>query len=506
MTFTRLLAGLALAMFALVPGVAMAADASMVTHAVAGFGVNELLALAAAGLGGTIMSHQFEQKDDTKLPADPVAAIEQLGRAWHAFKEEQEKKSAQSVIDLDRLSKIEKSIEDAVEAKGNFEAQIAAERKEREELELRFQRMNIKGDGDGAKAELELKTFNLAAAAIAADRRRDFAPLDQKAFEEYRAAAVKQLRYGKEELTAEEQKAMSVGSDADGGYLVTPDTTGRMVKKIFETSDIRQIASVQVISTDKLEGDEDLYEAGAGWVGETESRTDTDTPQLGAWEIPVHEMYAQPKATQKLLDDASVNIEAWLGEKVGQRFGRLENAAFVTGNGIRKPRGFASYATAIDDGTGVSWGTIGHILAGGAGAFAEANPADRIHDLIGALKAAYLQGARFVTKRQVITLIRKFKDGQGQYLWQPSLVMGEPEQLAGYPITRAEDLPALAGGSVSLYFGNFTEGYQIVDRQGTSVLRDPFTDKPYVKFYSTRRVGGGVVNFEAIKAMKFAAA
>jgi HK97 family phage major capsid protein len=453
----------------------------------------------------------FEQKD-AGLPADPAVAIKQIAEAVEAFKATHEreiaelKKGRPDGLTTEQLSKIDADLNKLTEAKTALEASIAAERKEREDLELRLQRHNVKGDGDGAKAELELKEVNLAMAALAADRRRDFTPLDHKGLEDYRKARAKELRYGKDSLDADELKAMSVGSDADGGYLVTPDTTGRMVKKIFETSDIRRIANVQTISTDKLEGSEDLEEAGAGWVGETEARSETTTPKLGEWEIPVHEMYAEPRATQKLLDDASVNVEAWLGDKVGMRFGRIENGAFVTGNGIRKPRGFANYGTALDDGSGVSWGTIGHVLSGADGAFAGSNPADRIHDLIGLLKSAYLQGANFVTKRQVVTLIRKFKDGQGQYLWQPSLVLGEPEQLAGFPIVRAEDLAAPGTGSLSLWFGNFNEGYQIVDRQGTRTVRDPFTTKPFVKFYSTRRVGGAVVNFEAIKAMKFSAA
>lgn len=453
----------------------------------------------------------LEQKD-AGVPADPAIAIKQIAEAFEAWKTshaeemaELKKKGSADPVLLERLNKLDEQLNKGTEAKTQLEAQIAAERKEREELELRLQRHSIKGDGDSAKAALELKEFNLAAAAMAADRKRNFTPLDQKAFDEYRAVAVKQLRYGKEALDADEVKALSVGVDADGGFLVTPDTTGRMVKRVYETSDIRRIANVQVISTDKLEGTEDLGEAGAGWVGETQTRTETDTPQLGEWEIPVHEMFAEPHATQRLLDDASVDMEAWLGEKVGDRFGRLENAAFVTGNGVRRPRGFASYPVAADDGSGVAWGTIGVVNSGANGAFAASNPADRVHDLVGTLKSAYLQGATFVTRRTVITAIRKFKDGQGQYLWQPSLVMGEPEQLVGYPIVRAEDLPALAANSLSLWFGNFAQGYQIVDRQGTRVLRDPFTRKPFVKFYTTRRTGGAVVNFEAIKAMRFAA-
>jgi HK97 family phage major capsid protein len=453
----------------------------------------------------------LEQKD-AGLPTDPAIAIKQIAEAVEAFKAshseemaELKKKGTADPVLLERLSKIDTQLNTATEAKTALEAAIAAERKEREDLELRLQRHDIKGDGDAAKGALELKEFNLAAAAIAADRKRNFTPLDQKAFDEYRAVAVKHMRLGKDALDADELKAMSVGSDADGGYLVTPDTTGRMVKKIFETSDIRAIANVQAISSDKLEGSEDLEEAGAGWVGETESRSETGTPKLGEWEIPVHEMYAEPRATQKLLDDASVDVEAWLGDKVGMRFGRIENLAFVKGNGIRKPRGFASYEVEADEGNGVPWGKIGFVKSGANGAFVASNPADRIHDLIGLLKSAYLQGATFVTKRQIVTLIRKFKDGQGQYLWQPSLVLGEPEQLAGFPIVRAEDLDAPAAGSLSLWFGNFREGYQVVERQGTRTLRDPFTSKPFVKFYSTRRVGGGVVNFEALKAMQFSA-
>lgn len=474
---------------------------------------NRLLASAAALASTTSLAaydHAFEQKDGGDTPTDPAEAIAQIGVAFAEFRKsndeqlkELKEKGASDPVLAERLGKIEASLDKATEAKSVLEAQIEAEKKEREDLELRLQRMGVKGDGDGAKAELELKELNLAMGALAAERRRDFTPLDAKQAEEYRAAAIKQLRHGEKSLSEEERKAMSVGEDADGGYLVTPDTSGRMAKRVYETSDIRRIADVQMISTDKLEGDEDLDEAGAGWVGETEQRPDTKTPSLGKWSIEAFEMYAQPKATQKLLDDAAVNVENWLGDKVGERFGRLENTAFVRGDGMNKPRGFASYEMAEDDGTGVAWGRIGFTKSGANGGFASSNPADRIHDLIGLLKSAYLQGSSFVTKRRVITLIRKFKTADGQYLWQPSLVEGQPERLAGYPIVRAEDLADLATGSLSMFFGNFRTGYQIVDRQGTRTLRDPYTDKPFVKFYTTRRVGGGIINFEAIKAMSF---
>lgn len=430
------------------------------------------------------------------MPLDDTAEIKTLietqGKAFEAFKSEVEGLKRHDVVTEEKLAKIEKTLDDAVEAKAKIEAKFAAERKEREDLELRLSRIGAKGDADAA--EIERKTFAVMAG-------NDISGDDYKS---YRDGLRLYLRKGEKHLGNTETKAMSVGSDPDGGYLVTPDVTGRIVKKVYETSPIRQISSAISISSDKLEGIEDLGEAGCGWVGETEAPSDTTTPQVGKWSIEAFEMYAQPKTTQKLIEDSAVDVEAWLAEKVAQRFSRVENAAFVNGNGVSKPRGFLSYTAAADDGSGVSWGQLGYVASGASGAFAS-NPADKIFDLIGALKSDFLANAKFVTRRTVITAIRKFKDSTGQYLWQPSLVAGVPEQIVGHPIVRAEDMPALAAGSLSLAFGDFEQGYQIVDRLGITVLRDPYTDKPYVKFYSRKRVGGGVVNFEAIKLMKFAA-
>lgn len=434
--------------------------------------------------------------------------IEQQGEAFAAFRGEVDElkgKLPADPIDADRLSKIETSLDAAVEGKAALEARIAAEAKQREDLELRLQREGIKGDGDAAKTELELKTFNRSLQALGQERKTAVAPLDREGFAEYKAALDSYVRRGRDGLGAEEIKALSVGLDTDGGYLVTPDMSGRIATRVFETSPIRQIANVQVISSDKLEGIEDINEAGGGWSGETATRSETSTPDVGRWSIEAFEVYAEPKATQKLLDDAMVDAEAWLSGKIGDKLGRLENTAHVVGDGIQKPRGFGAYTTAADDGSGVTWGTIGHVNTGANGAFATSNPGDVLHDLVGLLKNEYLTGSSFVTRRSVITAIRKFKDGQGQYLWQPGLGAGQPEQLVGYPITRAEDIATAATGSLSLFFGNFREAYQIVDRQGERVLRDPYTQKGYVKFYTTRRTGGAVVNFEAIKALRFSA-
>lgn len=439
--------------------------------------------------------------------------IEDQGNAFEAFKTtlEEEVKGKLGKDDplvTEKLSKIEKSLDDAIEAKTALESAIEAERKEREALEMRINKAGIQANSEEeAKTALAVKDFNLMLADLNHERKSSFEPLDADGYSEYKAALDTFMRKGKDVLTAEEVKTMSVGVDADGGYLVTPDMTGRMATKVFETSPIRQIASVQSIGTDALEGIEDLGEAGFGWVGETETRSDTTTPQVGKWKIEAFEMYAQPKATQKLLDDASVNVEAWLAGKVSDRFARGQNAAFVTGSGVGRPRGFTSYTTAADDGSGVDWGNIGHVVSGANGGFHATGKTaiDALFDLVGAVKDAYLPASRWVTRRSVVTGMRKLKDDQGQLYWQPSLIQGEPERFMGYPITRAEDMPALAAGSLSLGFGDFATAYQIVDRIGVRVLRDPFTDKPYVKFYTTARVGGGVINFESIKLMKFSA-
>jgi len=434
--------------------------------------------------------------------------LEQQGKAFDAFKSTVETELKSKIgkddpIVTEKLSKIEKSLDDAVEAKTKLEAGIAAERKEREALEARINREGIKGSPESAKLQIEIKDFNRIIKANAADRGKSVEPVDQAGYEAYKAAYDHWTREGKEALNDDEKKTLSVGSDPDGGYFVTPDTSGRIAKKVYETSPIRQIAAVQVISTDKLEGLEDLGEAGAGYAGEQAQGSDTTTPQVGWWSIPTFWIDTEPKTTQQLLDDAAVNIEAWLGDKVADKLGRFENAEFVTGSS--KIRGFASYTTALDSGSGVTWGQIGHVMSGASADFVAAAsfPADKIFDLIGLVKEAYLGASRFVTRRSVITKMRKLKDTTGQFLWQPSLVLGNPESFAGYPITRAEDVPALAADSLSLWFGDFGTAYQVVDRQGVKVLRDPYTSKPFVKFYTTKRVGGGVVNFEAIKAMKF---
>ena len=427
--------------------------------------------------------------------------VEAQGKAFAEFKATLDAAVKHDALTDEKVAKIEADLDAAVEAKAKIEARLDAERKEREELELRLSRARLAGGDD--KAE-EVKSWNHVLRSVASERGRNHADVDAAGYADYKSAFNRFLREGKEALDAAEVKTMAVGSDPDGGYFVTPDVSGRIIQFVYETSPMRQVSSVTSISTDALEGIEDLDEAGAAYAGERNTSGNDKTPAIGRWRIPVYWIDTEPKATQQLLDDASVNIESWLAAKVAEKFARFENREFIRGDSNRI-RGITAYPTADDAGGGVAWGSFGRINTGVNGAFPASNPADKLHDVVGLVKQAYLGQSRWMTSRAVVTLIRKFKDGTGNYLWQPALAAGVPETIMGYPVVRAEDMPALATGSISLAFGDFGAAYQIVDRAGIRVLRDPYTAKPFVKFYTTKRTGGGAVNFDAVKFLRFAA-
>lgn len=314
-------------------------------------------------------------------------------------------------------------------------------------------------------------------------------PEEQKAAYEAFFGAAGFLRKGENKMGDAELKALSTVSDPDGGYLVPVAVSNKISKIIFETSPIRQYANVETISTKALEGVFDGDEAEVYWTGETQSRPESDTPQIGKWEIPVHEMAAKPKATQNMLDDSAWNVENWLNGKVSAKMAREEAKRFVVGDGIAKPRGLLSY------GHGTVRGTIERVASGAATAIT----ADLPILLEGALKAEYRNGAIYFMARNTETQVRLMKDGMGNYLWQPSYQQGSPRTLNGYAYALFEDMPAIGAGNLAMGFGNIREAYTIVDRQGVRILRDPYSSKPYVEFYTTRRVGGDVVNFEAVK-------
>jgi HK97 family phage major capsid protein len=300
-----------------------------------------------------------------------------------------------------------------------------------------------------------------------------------------------------------EAKALSAGSPADGGHVAPPEIEALITARVREASPIRAIASVRQTGAGVFKKPVSLGGASAGWVAETAARPETDTSTLALIEFPAAELYAMPAATPALLDDAMVNLEEWLADEVRDVFAEAEGAAFVNGDGTNKPRGFLSYAK--EPLADQVWGEIGYVATGAAGAFPADDPVDVLIDLIYAPGAAYRANARFVMNKSSVSAVRKFKDSEGNYIWQPGLAAGQPATLMGYPVTEAEDMPDIGAGSFPIAFGDFERGYLIVDRQGVQILRDPYSAKPYVLFYTTRRVGGGVQDFNAIKLLRFAA-
>jgi HK97 family phage major capsid protein len=284
---------------------------------------------------------------------------------------------------------------------------------------------------------------------------------------------------------------------------VAPPELDRLIEqRLTASSPIRQIASVRQTSATVFKKPVSMGAVSA-WVDEKDdARAETTAPTLELLSFPAAELYAMPAATQTLLDDAYADVDEWLADECEASFASQESAAFVSGNGTDKPKGFLAYDMIAD--ASHAWNKIGFILSGGAGAFASSNPADKLIDLVYALKSQFRANARFVLNRRTVSAVRKLKDGDDKYLWRPGMA-GEAASLLGCPVTEIEDMPDIAANSFSIAFGDFRRGYLIVDRQGARVLRDPYSAKPYVLFYTTKRVGGGVQNFDAIKVMKFAA-
>ncbi|MDR0661881.1 MAG: phage major capsid protein [Holosporales bacterium] len=322
--------------------------------------------------------------------------------------------------------------------------------------------------------------------------------------EEHKALFLTYLRKGQEtSLQSFERKALSSTSGQDGGYLIPAPSVDRIFAILTANSPMRQVTRCERISTDAVDilVDKDLPDA--NWTAETATRAETNTKEIAQVRIPVHELYANPRATQKLLDDAQIDLESWLISRVTEKMAALENAAFITGDGKKKPKGFLAYETVQKDAW--EWGKLEHVKSGVNGAFPEEHPGDFVLDVMHSLRSPYLQGAAWMMPRSTLAEVRKLKDpSTGHYLWQPSLDK-TPATLLGFPILIADDMPDLVAetASSSLAFGNFFSAYQIVDRQDLRVLRDPYSAKPYVEFYATRRVGGDVVNFEALKIGRF---
>lgn len=318
-----------------------------------------------------------------------------------------------------------------------------------------------------------------------------------------RAAFVdRYLRRGQE--AGVELKSFSGASGSVGGYAVPREIDAEIERVLKAMSPIRAIANVVKTGT---AGYRKLVTTGgvaSGWASETGARGETATPSFAEIAPPSGELFANPAASQAMLDDAAFDVESWLAREIAAKFAAAEGAAFVNGNGTNRPKGFLTYpVTAEADGVR-AFGTLQYVASGAAGAFASSGAADRLIDLVQAVKAPYRQGASFVMNSKTLAGIRKLKTSDGQFLWQPGLAGAAPATLLGYPVVEAEDMPDIAADALAIAFGNFASGYVVAERNETSILRDPYSNKPFVHFYAVKRIGGAVANSEAIKVMKFA--
>ena len=380
--------------------------------------------------------------------------VNSLGKSWEEFKSVNEEK-------LQEISK-----------KGKYDP-------------LFDEQLNrINQDITNQKSRLDLMEISLKRGSLLDSELRESADENYKnAFKDY-------LTKGNENgLNNLQAKSLSSISDPEGGYLIRPKQAANIVKIIEDVSIFRNLASVETISTDSLDILEDVDKLTSGWTAETAPRSETNTPKLSKKRIQVHEMYAQPHATQKLIDDSVIDIEKWLTEKLATSFAEIENDSFINGDGASKPRGILSYQD------GKSFGNIEQIKT-------ENVDADSIIKLYFALKEQYLAKSSFLMNRYSLEKIRLLKNKESdQYIWTPGLGIGVPDTLLGSPVYTSSSFPAAEKAKFIMAFANFKLAYKIVDRAGIRVLRDPFTNKPFVKFYATKRVGGDVVNSDAIKLM-----
>ena len=397
--------------------------------------------------------------------------IQALGKAFDAFKAENdarlkeiEKKGAADPLLTEKVDKINADI-----------AQISALKKQLETLETAVAQGQFPG---GGKNELD---------RVKAQHKDAFAKFFRKGAE----GGLRDL---------EVQAGLSTLSDPDGGFLVPEDYEQAIDRVALSVSAMRRLATVRTIGTDTYKKLVNQGGASAGWVGEKGARAETNTPTLVEIAINAKEVYAMPAATQTLLDDSRVDIAGWLADEVSIEFSEQESDAFINGNGVEKPKGIAAYPMAAN--ASYVWGKVGYITSGNASLV---NDLDKLIDLQHALKPVYRNGAAWLMNDSTLATIRKMKDGDGNYIWVPGLKDGAPDTLLGKPVEIDDNVDDIAANKYPIFFANFKRAYLIIDRQGVRVLRDPYTTKPYVLFYTTKRVGGGIVMYEAIKALKVSA-
>jgi HK97 family phage major capsid protein len=403
--------------------------------------------------------------------SDAVRILAELQKTFEEFKAEREvelkgiKAKFADVVQTEKVDRINAEITNLQKAMDDINAAIAA---------------NRVGGGSGSELSAEHR--------------------------EYSAAFNRFFRRGVDAGLADLaiKASMKSDSDPDGGYLVPVQMETQIDRVLGTVSSMRNLAQVVQISTGVYKKLVGQGGATSGWVGQRESRTETNTPTLAALEFPTMELYANPAATQVMLDDGMVDIGAWLANEVAIEFAEEEGAAFISGTGVNQPRGLLSYTTIAD--SSYSWGSIGFKVTGVAAALNDASNSgvSALTDLVYSLKQGYRPNARFLMNRATQGAVRKLVSlgSEKLPLWQPSTQLGQPATLLGYPVSDDDNMSDIGANAFPIAFGDFQRAYVIVDRFGIRVLRDPFTNKPYVHFYTTKRVGGGVQNFEAVKLLK----
>lgn len=400
--------------------------------------------------------------------------LAELQKTFEDFKAEREKE----------IADLKKGMEDVVQTEkvDRINAEITKLQGELDRVNASLAALKVGGEGE--------------AKALSAEKREH-----ARVFNQFFRKGVEN---GLRELEA--KAALRTDSDPDGGYVVPEEMESTIDRVLGTVSAMRSISRVISISTGTYKKLVNQGGAVGGWVGEHDARPETATPKLSALEFPAMELYANPAATQTLLDDSRISIEQWLADEVSITFAELEGAAFIAGTGVNQPRGLLSYDKVVD--SSYAWGKLGYLATGVAGKLSDSthNGVDALLDVVYAIKQGYRQNARWLMNRSTQAAIRKLKSKQEElYLWQPSMQLGQPATILGYPVVDDDNMPDIGADEYPIAFGDFQRGYLIVDRMGIRVLRDPFTNKPYVHFYTTKRVGGGVQNFEAIKLLKAAA-
>lgn len=323
---------------------------------------------------------------------------------------------------------------------------------------------------------------------------------------EHKSAWLKWVRKGDDAGLADiEHKAMNVGTPADGGYAVPIQQDRDIMRLLTDLSPMRQVCRVMTVGTEDYRKLVNLGGTASGWVGETDARPATAGPTLAQLKPSFGELYANPEVTQKALDDIFFDVEGELSQDISESFAVLEGKAFLSGTGTNQPVGLLTAKTSADADSARAFGTVQHIATGVADNFPAKDPADILIDLIYSMKAGYRTGAQFMVNSMTLAAMRKWKDGQGNYIWQPAMQNGQPGSIFGYGYFTNEDMPSAGAGAIPVVFANFQQAYTIFDRVGIRSLRDPYTNKPFVGFYTTKRVGSMIANTQAVKFMKCAA-